>query len=343
MKKIIISFLIAILFVFAAFSQISIQYSVHAIQAGIDNPMSYCSYVEPGQSGANISWDFSELKFEKPFTGFVKNSQFSGNQILFPKANTELGEFDSRFYFDVNEKETNQYGYVSADGNTKEIYSVPFVKMKYPFTFGDAYSGVFAGIYEYSDKLKGDISGTYSVEADAYGSLFLPGNVKYENVLRIKTSKIYKMIFPKSSEEISVTTYRWYNSVYKYPLLVLTEYTTRTGENVNIDHQAAYNSNAINTKSISNSPDHLGVMSLFPNPVRNSLIFKADFLNAGDLHFEICDISGKQIKSFNRQIAETGACEFDISTEISDLRPATYILVAMKGTTKKSLDFTLTK
>jgi hypothetical protein len=343
MKKIILSFLITNIFMFAAFGQISIQYSIHALQAGIDNPMSYCSYVEPGQSGADITWDFSALKFEKPFTGFVKDSRFTGNQLLFPKANIELGEFDSRFYFDVNENQTNQYGYVSADGKTREIYSVPFVKMKYPFTYGDAYSGIFAGTYEFADKLKGDISGIYSVDADGYGALLLPGNVRYENVLRIKTTKNYKLIFQNFTQEISVSTYRWYNSTYKYPLLVLTEYITKTGENESIDHQAAYNSNAINTKSINTNQDNLNGISLFPNPVRNSLIFRADFLNEGDLNFQICDLAGKQIRAFNRQISETGACEFDISSEISDLKPATYILVAISGTTKKSLNFTLTK
>lgn len=343
MKKIIISFLLTNLFLLAAFSQVSIQYSVHAIKAGIDNPMSYCTYVEPGQSGANVTWDFSALKFEKPFTGFVKNSQLSGNQGLFPKANTELAEFDSRFYFDVNENQTDQYGYISADGKTKEIYSVPFVKMKYPFNYGDAYSGVFNGVYESSDNLNGDISGTYSVEADAYGSLLLPGNVKYENVLRIKTTKTYTMIFSNSSQDILVSTFRWYNNVYKYPLLVLTEYITKTGGGENIGHQAAYNSNAFNTKVAGDNSGILGGISLYPNPVRNSLIFKADFLNAGNLQFEICDVSGKQIRSFNRQITESGACEFDISSEIADLKPAIYLLVTMNGTAKKSLNFTLTR
>jgi hypothetical protein len=328
---------------FKTFSQISIQYSVHALKTGIDNPMSYCTYVDPGQSGTNVTWDFQELVFDKPFTGFVKSSLLSGNQLVYPKANTELGEFGNRFYFDVNETQTDQYGYVSADGRTKEIYTVPFVKMKYPFTYGDEYSGIVSGFYEGSENIKGNLAGFYTVEADAYGSLLLPSNTRFDNVLRIKTSKTYDIIFNNSKEEVSVVSYRWYNAVHRYPLLVFTEYTTKTGSSIRIDHQAAYNSNAI-TKSTDNLiAGSLTNISLFPNPVRKVLNFKAEFLNSGSLNFEILDASGRVVRTFNRQVADSGPVEFDLSDEILGLKPAPYLMIVNDGISRKSLDFILTE
>jgi hypothetical protein len=343
MKKIIISFLILFLFVLTLFSQITIQYSVHSLKAGDNNPMSYCSYVDPGESGANIVWNFSELKFEKPFTGFVLNSQFSDNQYLFPKANTVLGEFDARFYFDVNQNETDQYGFISSDGKSKEIYSVPFVKMKYPFSYGEAYSGVVAGTFEYSGNIKADMAGTYTVEADAYGTLILPNNTKFENVLRVKTSKSYRILFPNSVQELSISTYRWYNAFHRYPLLVLTEYTTKTGNSIRVDHQAAYNSDAIDFKASDPFPVTLEGISIFPNPVRTLLMLRAESLNTGSLNFEIHDLTGKEVRIFERQISEVGTCEFDLSSEIIELKPASYILIVSDGSSRKSLDFTIIK
>jgi hypothetical protein len=342
MKKYAISFILTIIYALNAISQTAvITYQVHALKAGIDNPMSYCSYVAPGSSGENAIWDFSSLSFDQPFTGFLKNSQVSANQALFPKANTELGEFGSLFYFNVNEDQTDQYGYVSADGKTKITYSTPFVKMKYPFKYGDTYSGLLSGTYEYPGNVKGNLSGSYTVEADAFGSLILPGNVRFDNVLRIKTSKTEEIVLSNSVQVVEVSSYRWYNAAHRYPLLSLTEYTSKLGNSVNTNYQAAYNSNAINISNQSNYTVSLGDISLYPNPARTSLYLKAEVVNKGTLNFEICDASGKLIRSFNRQVTETGRSEFNLGPEISGLKPSTYLLIIISGDTDKTLNFTL--
>ncbi len=324
-------------------SQTIIQYSVHALHAGIDNPMSYCSYVDPGIAGENITWDFSNLQFDQPFIGKVNNSQLSSNQALFPKANTELGEFDALFYFDVNKQETDQYGYVSSDGKTKIIYSSPFIKMKYPFGYGDSYSGQLNGSYEYGDLIKGSLSGNYSVEADGSGSLVLPGNIKFENVLRIKTIKKYSILFSNSTQDVEVTTYRWYNSYHRYPILVLTEYSSKTGTSEYINHQAAYNSDAINVSDLQAMAATLDNINLFPIPANNILKLSANAITPGGLYFEISDLSGKPVRFFNNKVTETGTYELDLSREIVGLTPGSYLLIIKNGTEKKTFNFTLVR
>lgn len=320
-----------------------LRYATHALKIGVDNPMSYCQYADPGQAGNNVTWDFSGLKFTKSFTGYIRNSAFHGNQSIFSRANTELQEFSSRFYFDVNDQEIDQYGYASADGGTIVKYTTPFVKIKYPFEYGDFYTGTFQGISEYQNVKNADISGNYSVDADANGTLILPGDVVFKNTLRVKTTKTYTMQFSVSSQKINIVTYRWYDSAHRYPLLVLTEITTVSGSNSFKTHQAAYNNNVVSTPKSANSILASQNFELYPNPVKSSLTVSFDAVSQGSLAFEIYDMSGKLQKSFQRNIVSNGSNQYDISDELQGLRPATYLLVVIDGESRFGKEFTLVR
>lgn len=318
------------------FSQTEITYATHALLNGVDNPMSYCEYMEPGTFGPNITWNFSELQFKNAFTGFLTNSQLTENGPAFPQANTELAEFNSRFYFNVSETQAAQYGYSSADGRSRIYYENPFIKMKYPFAYSNTFSGSFSGSYEYTNAPTGSISGSYSVVADAFGTLILPGNKEFESTLRVKTEKTYETVFSSSTQEVKIVTYRWYNQTHRYPLLVLTEYTTTVGDNVNINHQAAYNSNAVNNIQ----PLITESILLYPNPASSALTLELNSRLTGSLEFEIFDASGRSVRKFSREVT-SGYQSFDLSEEISGLQPATYMMVIGSEKDKIIKNFTI--
>ena len=319
-----------------SFSQTVITHETHALLNGADNPMSYCEYKDPGTFGQNITWDFSDLEFKHAFTGFLRNAQLTENGSAFPNANTELAEFNSRFYFNVNETQIEQYGYSSADGRSRIYYETPFIKMKYPFVYGDNFSGSFSGSYEYSDAPTGTINGTYSVEADAYGTLFLPGGKEFISTLRIKTTKSYETVFSSGTQKVEIVTYRWYNQAHRYPLLVLTEYKTTVGDNEIVNHQAAYNNNAVNLiPSVSSES-----IVLYPNPASSALTCELNSSLSGTLDFELLDATGRSVRKFNLEIIP-GYQSIDLSDEIKGLRPATYMLVIGSGNSKIVKNFTI--
>jgi hypothetical protein len=323
-------------------SQTILQYSVHALKAGIDNPMSYCAYTDPGSGGKDQTWDFSLLKFEKPFTGFIKVSDYTNYQKAFPQSNTVLAEFNSLFYLKVTNNEIDQYGYISTDGRSKISYSLPFVKMKFPFAYGDIYSGSIIGIYEESGSISGDITGTYTVEADGYGKLILPDNTIFDDVLRVKTSKSYDNILATATQHVDLVTYRWYNSVHRYPILVLTKYKTSTGGEESINYQAAYNSDAIKLTNASEYSISDANLTLFPNPAISLLNMSLDLPVSENLNIEIYDVEGRQIKSFNLNYTK-GTTNYNLSKEIDGLRPGSYVLKVNSGSSNVSKGFTLVK
>ncbi len=319
-KKMIFGVLIT--FSIAISAQTVINFETHALKNGADNPMSYCAYLAPGQAGENVRWDFQDLEFLKDFTGYLSTTKQSDKALVSPESNVELTEFNSRFYFHVDESGIEQYGYSSADGRIQVNYQTPFIKMKYPFAFGDAYSGSFNGIYSYAGKKSATVSGSYSVEADAFGTLVLPGNSVFEHTLRVRTEKNYTNDFSGTSQEVTVITYRWYNSFHRYPLLVLTEYTTRSGKSVTTSYQAAYNNTAITGIDAS----EISQVSLYPNPVSDVLHLQFESAAPGPLYFNIIDASGKLVQSFRKDLA--GTTIISLTEEIQGLQPGVYTLQA---------------
>jgi hypothetical protein len=325
MKKLLLTHII--LFGIAALinAQTKLQYSVHAIHAGIDNPMTLCKYSNPGTAGANQKWDFSKLELVTPFTGFVAKSDFSQYNSFFPKANTVLTEFNSLFYLNVTESQTEQYGYISSDGKVKISYRTPFIKMKYPFGYGDIYSGTLSGTYKLVNISESDLAGDYTVEADAYGTLILPGNSVFNDVIRVKTYKEFTTKFPSGDQRVEIVTYRWYNAIHRYPLLVLTEYTTTFGQNKYSDYQAAYNAEALKTPNTASTSDVN--INLFPNPVTTVLHLTFNTPTIGQAEFSFYDAAGRNVLSISKEIVSEGVQEFDLSEYVSGFKSGKYILM----------------
>jgi hypothetical protein len=63
------------------------------------------------------------------------------------------------------------------------------------------------------------MQGTYSSEADAFGTLILPTQQVLNNVLRVKTIEKY-VEESCSNVEIQIEKYLWYISEYRYPVFV---------------------------------------------------------------------------------------------------------------------------
>jgi hypothetical protein len=215
--------------------------------------------------------------------------------------------------------------------------------MKFPFAYGDIYSGTEIGTYEESGNLTGNITGYYTVEADGYGTLILPKNSVFENVLRVKTSKSYDNKMAKSVQHVNIVTYRWYNAIHRYPLLVLTEIKTSYNEgDESVNYQSAYNSEAIRALDISNPSLSDDVLTLFPNPVSSSLNMIFDSPISGSIKIEIYDVDGRLIKSFN-QDCNQGTNNYNLSKDITGIRPGSYMLVLNLGNSRITKDFTLVK
>jgi hypothetical protein len=304
-----------------------LTYETHALQAGINNNMILCHYADPGNDGENMAWNFSSLQSTHDFTGKLMTNTRSKATEAFGLANTTLDEFNNRFYLNVERHQIEQTGYSTLDNAVVVSYEKPFIKMMFPFTIGDSYSGDFYGTMKMGDT-KLPLTGTYEVKADGYGKLMLPGNITIENTLRVKTVKSYEMQVNGSKQSTEITTFRWYGCCNRYPLLVLSAIKTTVGPNVTLSYQAAYN-NIVNSRlpgSDGNIPN--SSIRAYPNPVADLMIFEYALADPGDVIIELYNNTGKKIMTLLDNRLDRGIYSLQLVPEKEGLPTGIYIIRA---------------
>ncbi|MDR3132793.1 MAG: T9SS type A sorting domain-containing protein [Prevotellaceae bacterium] len=195
-----------------AFAQPVITYHTHGLKAGENNSMRQVQYVEPGAAGAMQVWDYSHLS---PLNEGRTETVAQGENSTVKVTNVDGGVFT----YACNE-EANVYESYIGPGRMVR-FEQPIVKIRYPFTFGTTLTGSFSArcFYGADHELGGNMAGNYSSEADAYGVLLLPDNVKLYNVLRVKTKESYVEELCNNTQ-VELVKYLWYAPEYRYPVFV---------------------------------------------------------------------------------------------------------------------------
>lgn len=302
MKKIIFLSAACFLVVSSVFGITRLTFEQHALKPDVPNLMILTEFQDPGLSGSNQIWDFSQLKKKSDFQGEIqfpnklKSASFS-NQF-----NTELIEFGNSFYFEISEKRIELTGFKSKTGNTVINYDKPFVKMVYPFEYGNSFNGTYSGEI-LSGSSNGIIDGTYDVEADGYGKLILPNNVAISNALRVKTVKNYTQKFSGNPTEITITTYRWYAQSVRYPLLVLISTEYKSGSRNSVTKQAAYRED-VNASTFADA--NIGNTRFYPNPFNEVLNLSLELETHSKVVVEIYDITGKKMAVLSERSMDAG-------------------------------------
>ena len=309
--------------------QTTLRYNTHGLTANHVNNMSITKYAEPGDDGRNVIWDFSDLEFNRDFTGTLDEPSITKGAHIFSNANTALQEFNSFFFFNSNRKRIEQHGYMSVNGNVYITYNEPFVKMRYPFTFGSAFDGIFSGTYNSNEKQLGTLYGTYKVEGDGIGTLILPNDKIFENALRVKEVKEYDQTLNNRSYKISTTTYRWYVENHRFPVLVLISNSTIYEDGrTHTSTQAAYNTKVMNevTPPISITTENAVNLKAFPNPYKDKITFRFVLKENSNINLSVFDINGRHVKTLFKGQAEAGEKEFTFTGKQVGLGAGAYIV-----------------
>ena len=332
MKKVL-----SILFVISLFTTVSAQtvltFKTHGLIPDERNPMLLTKYVEPGDAGKNVVWDFTKLEITGNFVGNIDQPVKERGSEMLSKSNSVLEEFGNYFFFDVNRQGIKHYGYSSGSGTTTIEYTRPFVKMKYPFRYGDSFEGDFGGIYKVRGEEYGTIDGKYSVSADGEGTLVLPGGVSYSKALRVKEVKSYSNLMKTSAYDIEVETYRWYVNEHRFPILVLIKSTYINGTNrSSCGTQAAFNPVIINKlNELAQADDKAFVVNVYPNPYVGQVNIKFDVEEESFVNVSVYGTNGKIIATLANQNEKSGTKEFKFSAKQFGVGTGSYVVKVTVG------------
>jgi hypothetical protein len=311
----------------AASGQIKLTYKSQALAIGTSHDFVFNKEANEGAAGANVLWDFSGLQpVERTLTSHMLSTDSFLQSKEIPQANTIIEEFGNHFYFNVQNDVMEQYGTVS--GNVITRYDQPFLKLKFPFTFGDKYTGNYSGVQE-SANSKVSVKGTYEVYGDAYGTLILPNSITVENVLRVKQTRTIDNGNGNSLQEI---TFRWYSKDVRYPVLVIIKYVTATSSNVAevamYAHAGEHNKSATTIGSV----EAFSNLEVFPNPVENQLTVSFSLGSASKVSLRIIDETGRSVETLmNSKKLDSGKYNYTFSANNKTIKPGLYYLQVVSG------------
>ncbi len=327
MKK--MTLLLSMLFTMAALqAQTVLTNENHAISTGDHHHFKICNNVDPGSAGTNQFWDFSGLE---EASDLVSHMLDGGLATDIPETNTIIEEYGNKFCFTVEDNIVKQTGMITKQ-NTVIKYDEPFVKMVFPFAYGDTYEGEFSGYYSNNNHVS-ELGGEYKLEADGYGTLILPGNVKIENVLRLKTTRTRS--FGHCSSTTAVT-YRWYCDEVRYPLLSIITYqngdeskTSRTAYYADAWRIMQEEKDDKQEKSATASIDIKA--KIFPNPFHEEFKINLFTSETCQVKIELYNSMGSKITNVLDEQIEAGQYSKTIYPEKIGMSDGTYYIKVIAG------------
>jgi len=191
-------------------------------------------YKDPGRTGENVLWDFSQLD--------VVNDEY---ELVYstPDDTVIIGaEHTTQYHYVLRNDSLMLLGF---DNQTTRLHNIqPEVLLKFPFNHGDTIGSYFYAHGKYSNRLELDVMGTTRTVADSYGMMILPNKDTLKHVLRLRTIKyiaenmnpITESYYEKLHSPLNISfdsivqrlatdtvlfvveTFRWYEKGYRYPV-----------------------------------------------------------------------------------------------------------------------------
>jgi len=320
MKRSVFTLLGAAFMIAALNGQITLTSKTHGFRVGDSHEFILMKNVEEGSSGQDVIWDFTSLEASgKNLTSHMLGNDVTEKTKSIPKSNFVLEEFGNHFIFNVADDRMEQYGTIAC--NTVTTYDQPFVKLKFPFEFGEKISGTYSGVQE-SGNFKTPIHGWYFIEADAFGTLLLPGNVEVDNVLRVKQTRTIENI---NGSDIYELTYRWYAEQVRYPVLVITKYVYP--EQTSLVQTAMYANVGTEKKSATDvaAIESISGLNIFPNPYEDKLTISYYLNQPAKVKIELYDVSGKLFRTvLNPVEQESGSKSIVLEGSETGLMPGLF-------------------
>ena len=333
MKKLYI-LLLSLLFLADATGQVFLTYQNNCPVAGDTSILLEIVYVEPGNAGENLVWDFSGIRFTGKSTYSAINSdpaaKTSGHS---EKSFVDVEDgVDYNYLFSENSYSETDYG--NASKKMSVVYSDPIVRMKYPFVYGHQFSDHFSGEMFYNRASRAAINGDYTVTADAFGTLVLPDRI-LKNTLRVKAVKQSLQEGVCGSCQCTHIRYYWYAPGYRYPVLMISHAESRYGIKepviinngwVNTD-QKIYGSRAHASETNGNPGVSGNLVIVFPNPFSEQATYNYLLSQQMPVMVELYDISGRfNITLERKQLQPEGLHSGTINASALGLPPGVYYL-----------------
>lgn len=279
-----------------------------------DKQVSYAadtSGITPGSAGANQTWDFTNLKPNTNGDSIVTNLVAPSSTPYaadFPSATIAANSVSGQsiVFMDISAGKSEMLGFVtSAQGQTiKNKYSNSLIQYTTPMSINYTHNDIFAGQYEVNG-ITIYSRGTVNVNADAYGTVLMPGGKTYNNVLRAHSFQrnIDSMDVGFSSVIITTETesYTFVQDGRKEPIITITNISQAAPSGTTYSKMVTFNNKSAAVSGITEeSSIPVKSFKIYPNPSASRTINVVTANeNTGFTNINVINQLGQLVKSFN--------------------------------------------
>jgi hypothetical protein len=249
-----------------------------------------------GTMGNNVTWDFSQIAgiFGVTKDVQIKDASLDPNFASFAGASKvyDIGGTLLTFFSSTANNRTSQgfvfnepaLGVVTAAWNANDQ-----LIMNYPFTLGNSTSDNFSGDVTTSPTGTIPATGTSMASVDGLGTLKLPGNNTYNNVMRFHLTDSANALVFGTAVTFVRDVYEYYDfTVGNLPIFITM--TISVNSALFATNSTLILSKDMPTTFVGLDENHDANMVLFPNPANNFLCVKG--VNNG-VDYSICDGLGQ--------------------------------------------------
>lgn len=192
-----------------------LTYATNAPLPGQSFTRNFSSWVASGEAGANVTWDFTNLGIDSTETVQLVDPASTPFAAQFAGATVAETSGDGYEYFTATANGVQRAG--EAFDGQPVIYTDLGQYLSFPCTMGSTWTDEAAATYT-AEGFTVNRSTTITGEADAYGTLLLPGGITAE-VLRVHWQSSQLDDAGVFSFSINVDSYLYYAVGTSYPLL----------------------------------------------------------------------------------------------------------------------------
>lgn len=332
------------------FSHAQLNYKHNAIRSGDEIIKLQVEYKDPGRSGENVIWDFSKLKSIDPeyklkyfSPQMMSDSTFlmGVKKVSAHEANPEdliIGLEHRTLYF-YQYKGDTLYSLGHENATNLLSYQQDLPLQTYPMAYRDSISSAYNSHTKYSGRVDFYLSGEDRTIVDAYGKMIPPSKDTLSHVIRLKSIQTFLendslLKEGESPLNMTVETYRWYVSGYRYPVFETVHTLTRKDSIKSDYHATAFfyppqehyyfwndEENLTVLDSLANEQEHIKdpvnpdepfnqltdfSYNFYPNPVQTNLHIEYYLEKPSEVSILLYSMNGQKVKNIPLQFYQEG-------------------------------------
>lgn len=301
--------------------------------------------VQPGNPGANLTWNFAALSPQSPPTisqyivptGTPYAASFTTANLV-----TKVGGGDTAIY-SYARKEAGQFLILGTGSpDFLQTYSNPDAQLKYPTNYNGTYQDDYAYTTDAGTGFPFYSTGTHAVKYDAYGTLTTPLGT-FPNTMRIRATTVQtdsaNIIGNEYINYHNYVTYDWLAANQPGALVSITYFNITSivripGFDTIVTVNPPFKTiNYISAGSVSAferpaAPEGLHALSVGPNPATDQLTLRFTADRDAALQIRLTDAGGRLLRT---QALDATTGDNSATLFVADLPPGAYFLTLTDG------------